>query len=286
MIEPEIKSEYNSTERAPRQRRPHGARIAVIVVLVLLIAGAISLARRLVERKALAAETEKLALPTVYVLKPAAEPANDELTLPGALQAYVESAIYSRTNGYLQRWYKDIGSHVKKGERLADIDAPEVDQELYQARAARQQIQAQVDLAKTSAERWLNLRKSDSVSQQEVDQQTSGYTQARANLAAADANVRRLEQLESFKHIDAPFSGVITRRNIDVGALINAGSGQTKELFDLAQLDPLRVYVSVPQSYAPSIKQGMKAYLQLAEFPGQKFAGKVVRTADAIDPAT
>ncbi len=286
VIEPEIKSEYNSRERSPRQRRPHGARIAVIVVLVLLIAGAISLARRLVERKALAAETEKLALPAVSVLKPAAEPANDELTLPGALQAYVESAIYSRTNGYLQRWHKDIGSHVKKGERLADIDAPEVDQELYQARAARQQIQAQVDLAKTSAERWLNLRKSDSVSQQEVDQQTSGYTQARANLAAADANVRRLEQLESFKHIDAPFSGVITRRNIDVGALINAGSGQTKELFDLAQLDPLRVYVSVPQSYAPSIKQGMKAYLQLAEFPGQKFAGKVVRTADSIDPAT
>jgi RND family efflux transporter MFP subunit len=170
---------------------------------------------------------------------------------------------------------------------LAQIDTPEVDQELSQAKAARQQIAAQAELAKTSAERWTNLRKTDSVSQQEADQQSSAYTQAQANLAAADANVRRLEQLESFKRIYAPFAGVITRRSVDVGALISAGSsGQTKELFDLAQFDPLRVYVSVPQSDAQLIRAGVPAYIELREFPGEKFRGSVVRTADAIDPTT
>jgi RND family efflux transporter MFP subunit len=208
------------------------------------------------------------------------------MVLPAQLQAYVQSAIYARTNGYLVSWTRDIGSHVKKGELLAEIDTPEVDQELSQAKAARQQIQAQLQLAKSSAERWTNLRKTDSVSQQEADQQTSAYTQAQANLAAADANVRRLEQLESFKHIYAPFSGVITRRNVDRGALITAGSTGQRELFDIAQVDPLRVYVSVPQADAPSIKPGMSAFIELQEFPNQKFPGKVVRTADAIDPAT
>ena len=267
--------------------KTHGLRLAVIAVLVLLVAGGFSVARRFSERHALAKETEKLAVPTVAVTRPSAEPSSDQLTLPAQLQAYVQSAIYSRTNGYLTRWTKDIGSRVNKGELLAEIDTPEVDQELSQARAARQQIEAQLQLAKSSAERWNNLRKSDSVSQQEADQQTSAYTQAQANLAAADANVRRLQQLESFKHIYAPFSGVITRRNVDTGALITAGSNsQTRELFDIAQVDPLRVYVNVPQSDAPSIKPGMPAYIELREFPGKKFAGKVVRTADAIDPTT
>ena len=144
--------------------------------------------------------------------------------LPGSLQAFEESPIYARTNGYLLRWYKDIGSRVTKGELLADIDTPEVDQELMQARATRQQIVAQMDLAKINSDRYLSLRKTDSVSQQEADQQASGYQQAKANLDAADANVRRLEELESFKHVYAPFSGVLTRRNVDPGALINAGS--------------------------------------------------------------
>lgn len=265
----------------------HSARLAVIALVVLLVAGGFSIARRFTERKALAKETEKLAIPTVAVTTPSAEPSDEQLTLPAQLQAYVQSAIYARTNGYLLRWTKDIGSHVKKGDLLADIDTPEVDQELSQAKANSQQIAAQLQLAKSSAQRWANLRKSDSVSQQEADQQASAYTQAQANLAAADANVRRLQQLESFKHIYAPFSGVITRRNVDKGALITAGStGQTRELFDIAQVDPLRVYVNVPQSDAPSIKPGMSAYIQLQEFPGQKFSGKVVRTADAIDPAT
>ena len=275
----------SSSARPPAS--PTRARAAVVALLVLLVGGGFSVARRFSEHRALVRETERLAVPTVSVMKPATEPANEELVLPAQLQAYAESAIYSRTNGYVLRWYKDIGSHVKKGELLADIDTPEVDQELSQARATRQQIEAQLQLAKSSAERWANLRKTDSVSQQEADQQTSAYQQAQANHAAAEANVRRLEQLESFKHIYAPFSGVVTRRNIDIGALVNAGnSGQSKELFNLAQVDPLRVFVSVPQMNAPAIRAGMIAYIELREYPGQKFMGKVARTADAIDPAT
>jgi RND family efflux transporter MFP subunit len=260
---------------------------AIIVVAILMVAGGFALVRRFTERGALAKETERLAVPTVSVSKPSAEPAADELVLPAQLQPYVESAIYARTNGYLLRWTKDIGSQVKKGELLAEIDTPEIDQELSQAKAAQQQTVAQLQLAKSTAERWANLRKTDSVSQQEADQQSSAYTQAVANNAAAEANVRRLQQLESFKHIYAPISGVLTRRNTDVGALITAGSSGTgKELFDIAQVDPLRVFVSVPQANAGSMRAGLPAYIELSEHPGQKFSGKVVRTSDAIDPAT
>ena len=268
------------------QPKSHRLRIVVVLLLLLVLGGVLSLGRRISERKALAAETEKLALTTVAVVKPSAEPGSDELVLPAQLQAYVESPIYSRTNGYLLHWYKDMGSHVKKGDLLADIDTPEVDQELSQAKAARDQIAAQQELAKTSAERWTNLRKTDSVSQQEADQEINAYKQSQANLAAAEANVRRLQQMESFKRIYAPFSGVITQRNTDMGALINAGSSGQKGLFNLAQVDPLRVYVSVPQTYSPSVRAGMAAYIQLEEYPGQKFSGKVARSADAIDPAT
>ncbi len=263
-----------------------GGRLALIVLVILLVAGGFSIARRLTERGALAKETERLAIPTVGVIKPSTEPASDQLVLPAQLQAYVQSAIYARTNGYLLRWNKDIGSHVNKGELLAEIDTPEIDQELSQAKATRQQTEAQLQLAKSTAERWTNLRKTDSVSQQEADQQVSAYAQAQANFAAADANVRRLQQLESFKRVYSPISGVITRRNTDVGALITAGSTGSRELFDVAQVDPLRVFVSVPQTNAPSIRSGLPAYIELREYPGQKFNGKVVRTADAIDPAT
>jgi RND family efflux transporter MFP subunit len=278
-------TENNTAVPAPSKSRQ--LKLLLIVLVVLIVAGAMSIARRVSERKALAAETGKLSVPTVAVIKPSTEPATDELVLPAQLQAYVESPIYARTNGYLLHWYKDIGSRVKKGDLLADIDTPEVDQELSQAKASREQIQAQLELAKISAERWMNLRKTDSVSQQEADQETNAYKQSQANLAAAEANVRRLEQMELFKHIYAPFSGIVTQRNTDIGALINAGStpGQ-KGLFQLAQVDPLRVYVSIPQSYFPNIHSGMPAYIQLEEYPGQKFSGKVVRSADAIDPAT
>jgi len=273
------------TDQTPPARK--SGLLALIVLTVLMVAGAFALVRRMTERGALAKETERLAIPTVGVIKPAAEPASDELVLPAQLQAYVESAIFARTNGYLLRWNKDIGSKVRKGELLAEIDTPEVDQELSQAKAAQQQTEAQLQLAKSTAERWANLRKTDSVSQQEADQQASAYSQATANTAAAEANVRRLQQLESFKHVYSPISGVITRRNTDVGALITAGSSGTgKELFDVAQVDPLRVFVSVPQTNAPSIRAGLPAHIELREYPGQKFNGKVVRTADSIDPAT
>ncbi|HEY6304197.1 MAG TPA: efflux RND transporter periplasmic adaptor subunit [Terriglobales bacterium] len=255
-------------------------------LLILITAGAATFLNKRSETDALAKETEAVSIPTVAVVQPQTEPGNDELVLPGNLQAFIESPIFARTNGYLLRWYKDIGSKVEKGELLASIDTPEVDQELSQARASREQMKAALGLAKISADRWENLRKTDSVSQQEADQQTSGYQQAQANLAAADANVRRLEDLESFKSVYAPFTGVLTRRNVDPGALINSGAAAGREMFDIARVDPLRVYVSVPQAYAPNIRAGMKANVTLQEFPGQKFVGTVARTAEAIDPAT
>jgi RND family efflux transporter MFP subunit len=272
---------------------PHKALLLIgAIVLVLVIAGVISMLMRVHDSHVLADTTQQNAVPTVTVVHPIAEKPDEELVLPGTLQAYVESPIYARTNGYLVRWYKDIGSKVTQGELLADIDTPEVDQELLQARAARQQVVAAMDLAKINADRYQSLRKTDSVSQQEADTQSSGYEQAMANLAAADANVKRLQDLEGFKHVYAPFTGVLTRRTVDPGTLINAGnsgtSGSTghQELFDIARTDPLRVYVSVPQAYAPAIKVGMRAVVTLQEFPGQKFTGTVVRTADAIDIIT
>ena len=280
----------------PENNRPHDVRPApagrakILIgaaLLVLITAGVVTFLNRKSESDALAKETEAVSIPTVAVVEPQAEPGNDELVLPGNLQAFEESPIFARTNGYLLRWYKDIGSKIQKGELLAAIDTPEIDQELSQARANREQVRSALGLAKISADRWANLRKTDSVSEQEADQQASGYQQAQANLAAADANVRRLEELESFKKVYAPFSGVLTRRNVDPGVLINSGAGLTgKELFDIARVDPLRVYVSVPQAYAPNMKVGMKANVTLQEFPGLKFMGTVARTSDAIDPAT
>ena len=273
----------------PRSSGPQrGARYLVLAIVILLIVAAVvGFASRFGERRALAKETEELAVPSVAVIQPKTEPPQQELVLPSTLQAFTESPIYARTTGYLAHWYKDIGSKVTKGEPLADIETPEVDQELSQARAARSQAEAQLGLAKSSAERWETLRKMDAVAQQETDERASGYTQGQAALASATANVRRLEQLESFKHIYAPFSGTIIRRNTDVGALINAGnSGQNQELFVMAQISPIRVYIDVPEIYAASVRSGVAAEIELTSLPGQRFAAKVARTADAIDPAT
>jgi membrane fusion protein, multidrug efflux system len=293
-IEPEINHSTREPQRAPRATLPletpgtparKAVIIAVMVMVVLAVGAAVSVFSRIRAGRALAKETDVDSVMTVAVVHPTAEKPNEELVLPASLQAYEESPIYARTNGYLLRWYKDIGSPVTQGELLAEIDTPEIDQELSQARASRQQVASQLELAKISAERWKNLRKTDSVSQQETDTQTSAYDQAIANLAAADANVRRLEQLESFKRVYAPFSGVLIKRNVDPGALINAGSAGT-ELFVIAKVDPLRVFVNVPQAYFPAIKTGMPAYVTLQEIPAQKFSATVARTADAIDPAT
>ena len=277
--------EMEAPEQWPKKKPSY--RLLVVLAILLIIGAAIAFSMRLGEKRALAKETEALAVPNVVVIQPKPEPPQQDLELPSTLQAFIESPIYARTNGYLAHWYKDIGSRVKKGELLADIETPEVDQELMQARATRDQAEAQLNLAKTSAQRWETLRKMDAVAQQETDERSSGYAQQQAALASATANVRRLEQLESFKHIYAPFSGVIIRRNTDIGALINAGnSGVNQELFVIAQIDPIRVYVEVPEIYSPSVRPGVKGSIELQALAGQHFDGNVVRTADAIDPAT
>ena len=267
-----------------------GTRLYTLLIggaIVLVVLGAFTLVQRHAQYQALAKETETLAIPTVAVIHPTAEAPQEDLVLPGTLQAYVESPIYARTNGYLRKWYRDIGSRVSQGELLADIDTPEVDQQLSQARADLNTSQANENLSRITATRYEELLKTDGVSKQEVDNAAGDYAAKKATVQSAEANVRRLEQLESFKHIYAPFSGVITRRNVDTGTLINAGNGGTQqELFFLAQTDPIRVYLTVPENYAPSVRAGLGAYLQLTQYPGQNFQGKVVRTSEAIDPST
>ena len=270
--------------------QPHKSRLfglLFIAVIILVVLGAFTLFQRRSQYQALAKETETLAVPTVAVIHPTTEASEEGLVLPGSMQAYVESPIYARTNGYLKKWYRDIGSRVRKGELLADIDTPEVDQQLLQARADLETSQANANLSHITATRFGDLIKTDSVSKQEVDNAAGDLAAKQAGVASSQANVHRLSELESFKHIYAPFSGVITRRNVDIGTLINAGNGgATQQLFSLAQTDPIRVYVNVPESAAPSIHAGLPAHLDLTQFPGRKFLGKVVRTAEAIDPVS
>jgi len=279
--------ERDRQQEQHRQTRKKGYLLALILGLAFIVVAAVGIGIRLSERHALAKETEEIAIPSVEVVHPTVEPPQSELELPSTLQANIESPIYARTTGYLARWYKDIGSKVRKGELLADIETPEVDQELMQARAARDQALEQLKLAQSSAKRWENLQKMDAVTQQETDERSSSYTQGEASLNAATANLRRLEQLESFKHIYAPFSGVLTTRNTDIGALVNAGNGgPAQELFIIAQIDPIRIYVNVPEADSPSIHKGVRVDIQVPELVGEHFTGSVVRTADAIDPAT
>ena len=272
------------------QERTKGGRlftILFVVVIVLVVLGGITLFQRRAQYQALAKETETLAIPTVAVIHAATESAEEDLVLPGTMQAYVESPIYARTNGYLKKWYHDIGSRVHKDDLLVDIDTPEVDQQLSQARADLNTAEANANLSKITAARFQELIKTDGVSKQEVDNALGDLEAKIATVKSAEANVRRLEDLESFKHIYAPFSGVITRRSVDTGTLINAGNGgSSQQLFFLAQTDPIRVYLNVPETYAPSIHAGLGAFLELTQFPGQRFEGKVMRTAEAIDTGT
>jgi len=271
----------------PRRKGSQVFTILFVIVIVLVVLGAVTLFQRRSQYQALAKETETLAIPTVAVIHASVESAEEDLVLPGAMQAYVESPIYARTNGYLKKWYHDIGSRVRQGELLADIDTPEVDQQLSQARAELNTAQANANLSKITATRYQELIKTDGVSKQEVDNAVGDQEAKLATVKSSEANVRRLEELESFKHIYAPFSGVITRRSVDTGTLINAGNGGTsQQLFSLAQTDPIRAYVSVPEAYASSIRAGLGAYLELTQYPGQNFQGKVVRTAESIDPGT
>jgi len=282
MKEQDTHSQFEQKERP--QGKSHLFTFLFVVVLVLVVFGVFTLLQRHSHYLTLANETEAMAIPTVSVTHPVAEVPQEDLVLPGSLQAYVESPIYARTSGYLKKWYRDIGSRVHQGEILADIDTPEVDQQLLQARADLNTSKANENLSQITTTRFAELLKTDGVSKQEADNANGDFQAKHAMVQSAQANVGRLEQLESFKHVYAPFSGVITKRNVDIGNLINAGNGgATQLLFTLAQTDPIRVYVSVPEAYAPAIRAGLGAYLELAQYPGQKFDGKVVRTSEAID---
>jgi len=261
--------------------------IFFVVVIALVVLGAVVMLQRRTQFQALAKDTEAQAVPTVAVIHPTSTGTSEDLVLPGTLQAYVESPIYARTNGYLKQWYHDIGSRVNKGELLADIDTPEVDQQLDQAKADLVTAQANEHLSQITDTRYSELLKTDGVSKQEVDNAAGDLAAKRAIVQSAEANVRRLQELKSFQKVYAPFSGVITQRNVDIGTLINAGNGGTsQQLFFLAQTDPIRLYVNVPEAYAPAIHKGLGAYIELAQYPGQKFQGEVVRTAEAIDLAS
>ena len=263
------------------------ARVLMLVMLVLLAAGAgRTILSRISNANALEAGTAERAKVYVKTALPKSDAAGQTVSLPGTLQGYVQSPIAARASGYLKRWTHDIGSRVAKGALLAEIEAPEIDQQLSQAIAAREQTASSLGLAKSTRERWEALKKRDAVSQQELDEKRSGEVQATANLAAADANVERLRQLEGFKRVVAPFAGVITRRSVDVGDLIEAGGGAGRVLFTLTQTDPLRVYIYVPQAYSQLVKPGQEVSITQAELRGQVFRGTVARTAGSIDAAT
>src|ERR1700719_3984850 len=213
----------SSGSGGPARKRSPLFTVFFVLVAVLIVVGGVLLFQRRAQYQALANETEASAIPTVAIIHPSMEAGDENLVLPGTLQAYVESPIYARTNGYLKKWYRDIGSRVQKGELLADIDTPEVDQQLIQAKADLDTSQANANLSHITATRFEDLIKTDSVSKQEVDNATGDLAAKQAGVASSDANVHRLSEIESLKHIYAPFSGVITRRNVDLGTLINAG---------------------------------------------------------------
>jgi RND family efflux transporter MFP subunit len=302
-----------------RRGRPPGSRVAVLVSLVLAVAIAAlvtsGIRTRIKAASDVKQETLDLATPIVSTMHPKLGELKSEVVLPGNIQAYTDSPIYARASGYLKKWYVDIGGRVKEGQLLADIEAPELDQQVLQAKASLQQAEAALEqaratyqqgktneeLARVTAERWKNLVARGAVSRQENDQYQAQYeaavantealqkaiAAAESNVASSKANVSRLQQMQGFEQVVAPFDGVITGRNTDVGALINSGNGgAAQELFHMASTAKLRVYVNVPQIYSRSAVSGVTADLTLAEFPGRHFQGTLVRTAEAIDANT
>jgi RND family efflux transporter MFP subunit len=260
--------------------------IAVIAVIVLLIV-VFGIAARSSSEHALEKETAVAAIPSVNVIYPAVSTMSSEIALPGNTQAFTDTPIYSRTSGYLKSWYFDIGAHVRKGQLMAQIETPELDQQLQVAQADLKSAQANLDLANVTSDRYQNLLKTNSVSRQETDVAVSDATAKKAAVDASMANVRRLEQLQSFEKVYAPFDGIVTARNIDIGGLIQAGENTTpKELFHLAAIGKIRVFVSVPEAYAPAISVGGKAALTLDEYPGRQFIGTIARNSNAIDQTT
>lgn len=272
-------------------------RLLKYLILLAVIAGVVGalvvrgIHARREEAAGVGRDTAEAAMPAVSVIYPKRGAPVDEVVLPGAIRAFIDAPIYARTSGYLKRWQADIGARVKAGDLLAEIESPEVDKQLDQARADLAVVEANYKLAESTAVRWQDLLKTDSVSKQETDEKIGDFHARKAAVDASRSNVRRLEDLQSFEKVYAPFDGVITARNTDVGQLIDAGSGgqaggQPRELFHLAATNRLRVFVNVPQLYSRSAGPGVIATLTLAEFPGQRFSGKVARTAEAIDMAS
>jgi RND family efflux transporter MFP subunit len=259
-------------------------RIAQIVVALVIIGLLIGFVPRWIHRHQLLAETRADSTPTVDVVSPTAAKPDFGTPLPAEVQAFVQASIHARASGYLKNWFVDIGEHVTNGQVLAEIDTPELDQQLAQAKAELDQANASLELAKTTADRWTELLKTASVSEQETAEKTADYTLKQANVEAAHANVQRLEDLKNFDRVTAPFDGTVTLRNTDIGQLISANSGP--ELFRLAQTNPLRVYVRVPQPLVHTIAPGQKAELTFQELQGRTFEATVTRTAGAVDPSS
>ena len=270
-----------------------GSRIRLLLLLLIVLAVAAFLVvggilPRLRARQTLVQQTRITAEPAVILIRAKREKAGEDVVLPGSIQAFVDAPIYARTNGYLKRWFFDIGAHVKQGQVLAIIESPEVDRQLQQAKEDLKTAEANLKLSQITAERYTDLLKSDSVSKQEVDNAVQDAAAKSTTVQASQANVQRMEQMVAFEQVAAPFDGVVTARNTDVGQLIDSGSsaGASRELFHVAAVNKLRVFVNVPQLYSHVPIPGMKAALTFPELPGRRFTGTLVRTADSFDPAT
>ena len=278
--------ESEITKEEPKLTRGSWIGMAVVAAIIAAVVIFGVTARRGTER-ALQKETAASAIPSVNVVYPIPSTLSSEIALPGNTQAFTDAPIYSRTSGYLKSWYFDIGAHVKKGQLMATIETPEVDQQLQVAQADLKSAEANLDLANTTSTRYQNLLKTNSVSKQETDVAMSDASAKKAAVDASMANVRRLEQLQSFEKVYAPFDGIVTARNTDIGRLISAGQNTTpQELFHLAAIGKIRVYVSVPEAYSAAIKDGGKATLTLDEYPGKTFEGTIARNSNAIDQST
>ncbi len=284
-----VNSEPVSKPSQTRRMLRHGLIVLLAAAAVFVLASQIyfGIRTRVEAETKLQKTTERSAILAVDVTHPDNGAPTQEVVLPGSTQAFVDSPIYARTSGYLKRWYFDIGARVKQGDLLAEIETPEIDQQLRQARADLDTSKANQELAQTTADRWQFLLTSGSVSKQETDQAVSNLKAQKAAVESNSANVNRLEDLQSFEKVYAPFDGVITARSTDVGYLINAGAGTPiQELFHMAAIHKLRLFVAVPEVYSRAAQNGARATLTLDEFPGEKFTGTLVRNSNAIDPAS
>jgi RND family efflux transporter MFP subunit len=287
MHEPAVLADKTTAKPAIRRRFTMPLAFAAIAAALLVI----GIVPRLQASTALTSQAAAQHALGVSVIKPRRAPAVQELLLPGSVMPYADASIYARTSGYLEHWYADIGARVKTGQTLAVIQTPELDAQLRQARADVATAQANSDYAKVSAQRWQDMLKTQSVSQQDTDTKVSDMQAKSAMLQSAQANVQRLSELVSYEKVSAPFDGVVTARNVDVGALVTAGgspglAAMPGELFHVEQTDTLRVFVDVPQNDAPYVTPGTEVYLSVQQYPGRRFAAKVVRSAGAIDPVS